>query len=195
VAYRRDLIGHFIRSNQREQRPCTHACCRGYRVHPDNYPTVLPSRTLRRASDQDLAAHFNKVTREDTPQARYAEDQILYEMERRDREAQLRRDRAEGRAAARAARRMEIEAETERIFLEAEAYTRGNWTNLKGTARGITDREILLGRQDVFARYASEEAREYFTRHPRPTAAYFRERDTRMDYRVADVKRMRRRGA
>lgn len=192
MAYRRDLIGHFITRKQREEQPCTHACCRGYRVHPDNYPTVLPSRTLRRASDADLASHFGKVTGQDTPQAKYAEDQILYEMERRDREGQLRRERAAGRAAARAARRMEVEAETERIFLEAEAYTRGNWTNLKGTARGITDREILLGRESVFARYASEEARDYFTRNPRPTAAYFRGKSGVVDYRVADVRTMRR---
>ena len=193
MAYRRDLIGHFIRTSEREQRPCTHACCRGYRVHPDNYPTVLPSRTLRRASDNDLSTHFQRVTQEDTPQARYAEDQILYEMERRDREAKLKHDRREARAANRAAARMERESETERIFLEAEAFTRGNWTNLKGTARGITDREILLGRESVFARYASEEARDYFTRNPRPTAAYFRGKSGVMDYRVADVRRMSRR--
>jgi prophage tail gpP-like protein len=194
VAYnRRDLIGHWIKTDQRDQRPCTHACCRGYRVHPDNYPTVLASRTLRRASDDDLSAHFQKVTQQDTPQARYAEDQILNEMTRRDREQQRKHDRREARAATRAAQRMERESETERVFLAAEAFTRGNWTNMKGTARGITDREILLGRESVFARYASEEARDYFTRNARPTAAYFREQDTRVDYRVADVRRMSRR--
>ena len=30
MAYnRRDLIGHYIRTSQQTQRPCTHACCRG----------------------------------------------------------------------------------------------------------------------------------------------------------------------
>lgn len=39
---RRDLIGHWIRKQQRQQQPCTHARCRGHRVHPDNYPVILP---------------------------------------------------------------------------------------------------------------------------------------------------------
>jgi hypothetical protein len=186
---RRDLIGHWIRKEQRTQRPCTHACCRGYRVHPDNYPTVLPSRTLRRASDRDLATHFQKVSTEDTPQARYAENQILYEMERRDRDEQQRAARREAVTAGRAARQMERESETERIYLEAEEYTRGNWTNLKGTARGIADREILTGRESVFQRYASEEAREFFQYTPRPTAAYFRGKRTTIDFIDAKVRR------
>lgn len=183
MAYnRRDLIGHWINRDQREQRPCTHACCRGYRVHPDNYPVVLPSRTLRRASDADLATHFRKVAVQETPQARYAENQIIYEMERRDEEERRRAARREARAANKAAQRMERESESERLFLEAEAYTRGNWTNLKGTARGIMPREILTGRESVFQRYASEEAREFFRYNPRPTAAYFRGRNTRIEY-------------
>ena len=114
-------------------------------------------------------------------------------MERRDRaslEREQRRIQHEERhrqhreavETIRAARRMEREAETERIYLEAEDYTRGNWVNAKGRARGISDREILTGREDVFQRYASEEAREYFRHHPRPTAAYFRGQDTRIAY-------------
>jgi hypothetical protein len=189
VYNRRDLIGHWIKRDQREQRPCTHACCRGYRVHPANYPTVLPSRTLRRASDRDLATHFGKVTQQDTPQARYAENQILYEMERRDRAEQLQRDRREARAATKAAQRMERETEVERLFVEGEAYTKGNWTNLKGTARGIADREILTGRESVFQRYASEEAREFFRYNPRPTAAYFRGKRTTIEYSDPQARR------
>jgi len=183
VAYdRRDLIGHWIKAGQRAQRPCTHACCRGYRVHPDNYPVVLPSRTLRRASDADLAAHFRKVTAQDTPQARHAENQILHEMERRDEDDRRRAARREAAAANRAAARMERESETERLFLEGEAYTKGNWVNVKGRARGIADREILTGRESVFQRYASEEAREFFRYNPRPTAAHFRGADARIAY-------------
>jgi hypothetical protein len=74
--YRRDLIGHFIRNRQRQQEPCTHACCRGYRVHPDNYPVILPKRTLRRASDHDLADHFDKVSKGDSEADRRAEAQM-----------------------------------------------------------------------------------------------------------------------
>lgn len=182
---RRDMIGHWVRKDQRTQRPCNHACCRGYRVHPDNYPVILPSRTLRRASDYDLATHFQKVAWQDTPQARHAEAQILHEMERRDRAEQHKQSRAASRAAA----RMERDAEVERLFVEGEAYTRGNWTNLKGTARGIADREILTGRESVFQRYASEEAREFFRYNPRPTAAYFRGRDTRIAYSDPQARR------
>jgi hypothetical protein len=43
----------------------------------------------------------------------------------------------------------------------------------------VSDREILTGRQAVFDRYASEEAKEFFRSNPRPTAAYFRGQDTR----------------
>jgi hypothetical protein len=186
---RRDLIGHWITRRQREQQPCTHACCRGYRVHPGNYPVVLPSRTLRRASDDDLYAHYRRVYDQGTPESAYAEDQIMHEMERRDQAAQLARDRKAGRAAARAAARMDREAEEERIFLEAEAYTRGKWTNLKGSARGISDREILRGREAIFQRYASEEAREFFRYNPRPTAAYFRGKDTSIAYSDPQARR------
>lgn len=191
--YRRDLIGHFIRREQRAQQPCTHACCRGYRVHPKNYPVILPDRTLHRASDDDLADHFRRVSREDTPKARRAEAQILHEMERRDRlEASRReRERAAGQrrqavAARRAGERMERESETQRIRLEAEAATQGYLVSAEGRARGISDAEILTGRSDVFYRYASYEAREYFRSRPRPTAAYFRGRDTRMHERYTE---------
>jgi hypothetical protein len=191
--YRRDLIGHFIRTQQRTQQPCTHACCRGYRVHPSNYPVILPDRTLHRASDEDLAQHFDKVSRESTPKARRAEAQILHEMERRDRIEMARRGRIAARgarqrqhreavAANRAATRMEREAEAERIRLEAEERTKGYLVNAQGRTRGISDEEILTGREEVFIRYATPEAKAYFADHPRPTAAYFRGRDTRVPY-------------
>jgi hypothetical protein len=189
---RRDLIGHYITKQQKTQRPCTHACCRGYRVHPANYPVILPSRTLRRASDEDLRDHFRKVTTDPDAKARTAEFQILHEMERRDRAENAQRDREarrrarrEGIAATRAAARMDREAETERIRLDAEAQTRGYMVTAQGRARGISNDELLTGREAVFRRYATDEARDYFTSHPRPTAAYFRGRDTRMHPRAA----------
>jgi hypothetical protein len=55
---RRDLIGHWIRRSQPTQRMCTHACCRGRRVHPENMPVILPNKLLHRAKDEDLAAHY-----------------------------------------------------------------------------------------------------------------------------------------
>jgi hypothetical protein len=67
---------------------CPHACCRGYRVHPGNYPVILPNKLLRRASDFDLADHYDQVTRGHTAADRRAELQIIHEMERRDRAAE-----------------------------------------------------------------------------------------------------------
>ncbi|HEV2317352.1 MAG TPA: hypothetical protein VGV89_07245 [Thermoplasmata archaeon] len=180
--YRRDLIGHFIRNRQPAQQMCTHACCRGYRVHPANMPVILPNRLLRSASESDLAKHYDRVAGSDSDQAQRAEAQILHELERRDEVDAARRRRRTVIAGTRAAQRMEHEAERERVYQAADDYTRGNWVNRKGQARGINADEILTGREAVFQRYASEEARAYFREHARPTAAYFRGRDTRIAY-------------
>jgi hypothetical protein len=87
---------------------------------------------------------------------------------------------------------MERESETERIRLEAEVATQGYLVNPRGRARGIADAEILTGRVAVFERYATDEARDYFTAHPRPTAAYFRGEDTRFMERASEPVRRRR---
>lgn len=57
----RDLIGHFVKPRSAGGKMCPHACCRNKRVHPDNMPVILPSKLLRRASDEDLAAHYDRV--------------------------------------------------------------------------------------------------------------------------------------
>jgi hypothetical protein len=193
---RRDNIGHYVDKTQATHRHCTHACCRGYREHPEHWPVVLPSRKLRGASDEQLAEHFRRITWEDTgkPQNRRAELQILHEMERRDRAEERDRDRArvrDARAANQAAARQEREAEYERVKLDAEAHTVGYLVNAKGRARGIADREILTGRRDVFDRYASDEAKDYFRTHARPTAGYFRGQDTRAAPRAPLTRRGR----
>lgn len=185
---RRDDIGHWVTKEQRTGRLCTHACCRGYRQHPKNYPVILPDRTLKRASDEDLQQHFQRVSRNPTANARRAEAQILHEMGRRDREEDRRRARETGRAA----RNQERGAEYERIKLDAEAKTNGYLVNARGRQRGISDAEILTGREDVFHRYATDEAKEYFAANPRPTAAHFRGKDTRVTERASAYRRKRR---
>ncbi len=195
MAYnRRDQIGHWVRPEQPVHRKCTHACCRGYRAHPDNWPVIPASRQLRRASDEQLARHYAKVTGDDSAQARGAELQIIHEMERRDRADAKRTEKERHKAAVaagRAGRRMELEAERERIRVESEAATRGYLVNAKGRARGIDPEEILTGREAVFRRYASDEAKEYFASRPRPTAAYFRGADTRVAERATEPRRRR----
>ena len=191
---RRDQIGHWVRKDQQIYRPCRHACCRGYRAHPSNWPIIPASHALRRATDEQLADHFRKTGAEDSPQARGAELQIIHELERRDRREAKQREKEQIRQAKainRANRRTEAEVETERIRVESEAATKGYMVNAKGRARGIHPDEILTGREAVFRRYASDEAKDYFAVHPRPTAAYFRGRDTRVTERATEPKRRR----
>jgi hypothetical protein len=179
---RRDLFEHWVRRQQPANRPCTHACCRGYHPHPESWPTILPSRKLRGASDEQLAEHFQRVAYKDTPQSRRAEAQVLHEMERRDKAIEQARAHREAVIAGRAGRRMEREAEAHRIRTQAEEYTKGYLVSPEGRARGISDEEILAGRENVFIRYATPEAKAYFADNPRPTPAHFRGKDTRVPY-------------
>jgi hypothetical protein len=72
---------------QRANQPRIHACCRGYRPHPDNYTVILPARYLHGASDNELAQHYARC-----PEGRPAcRDQVLAELHRRD----VRQDRRE----------------------------------------------------------------------------------------------------
>jgi hypothetical protein len=193
MAYnRRDQIGHWVLKRQPAREPCTHACCRGYRVHPKHYPVIVPKRQLRKARDEDLAAHFAKLSSNPSPQARWSEAQLLAEMQRRDDAERRKREHAEAVAGARAGRRMEREAEGERIKLQAEAATQGYLVTAQGRARGISDAEILSGREAVFIRYATPEAKAFFAENPRPTGAYFRGRDTRVLYSDRPTRRRRR---
>jgi len=184
---RRDLIGHWVDKGKPAGRHCTHACCREYREHPEHWPVILPARKLRGATDEQLAERFRRIAWSTEPQSRRAELQIIHEMDRRDRAEERDRDRArvrEAAAANRAAARQEREAEYERVKLDAEAHTVGYLVNSKGRARGIADHEILTGRREVFDRYASDEAKDYFRTRPRPTAGYFRGKDTRVHPRA-----------
>lgn len=198
---RRDQIGHWVRREDPQLRPCHHACCRGYRAHPSNWPVIPAKMAYRTATDEQLARHYARVSAiENDKQARGAELQIIAEFERRDRRDARRREaeaerarRRQARADAQAAKRFEEETERERIRVDAEAATRGNLVNKRGRALGIHPDEILTGRQAVFDRYASDEAREYFASTPRPTAAYFRRgADTRYVERAREPRRRRR---
>lgn len=182
----RDRIGHWVKPRSAEGQHCQHACCRGYREHPKHLPVILPNKTLHRMSDEELASHFDRVSEGSTKEEAKSRDQILHEFERRDRAADRRRateqrrqerwaKRKEATSAARAARQMEQDAERERVFLQAEEYSRGNWVNRAGARAGITEREILYGPERTFNKYASEEVREYFSTRRRPTRAYFRQ--------------------
>lgn len=175
---RRDLFKHWIRRDQQINRPCTHACCRGFRPHPEHYPVVMPARYLRNASDDDLAEHYDRCP-EGNPACR---DQVLNELHRRD-ELQERRDaRQRARATRWSDRRALRTTELERSYVDAEAATKGNMLNRRGREAGIDERTLFRGPESRARKYASEELLNYWEDHPRPTEAYFRGEDTRLGY-------------
>lgn len=170
---RRDLIGHWVRKQQPTQRVCGHACCRGRRVHPENYPVILPSALLRKASDDDLARGYDLGTSE-------RQAQILHELERRDRDELARRQRAKDKNLNAFRRKMAHAEEIDRAWLEAEHATNGNMVNARGRARGITDRELFTADERTARRYASDELLGHWQTHHRPTAAFMQGKDTRL---------------
>jgi hypothetical protein len=174
VYNRRDLIGHWVRKTQPQRQPCTHACCRGYRVHPDNYPVVPPNRLLRRASDEDLATHYENTN------SREAKDQVLYEMDRRDRAEEQRAERRRTYERLRLARRIERDEAVEYSYVRAENETRGHMLNKAGRAADIDPRSLFTGPESRARRYASEELVNHWADNPRPTAAMMEGRDTRV---------------
>jgi hypothetical protein len=175
---RRDLFKHWIRKDQRANQPCTHACCRGYRPHPEHYPIVLPAKYLHSASDDELAAHYARCP-DDNPRCR---DQVLDELHRRD----MRSERREAKQRARERRYSDARNlranEIERQYVEAEAATKGNMLNRRGREAGIDERTLFRGPERRARAYASEELLNYWEDHARPTEAYFRGEDTRLGY-------------
>lgn len=180
----RDMLGHFVAPRSAEDKMCPHACCRNKRVHPENMPVVLPSKLLRRASDEDLAAHYERV-QGDSRRDERARAQVLHEMERRDTEAETRKNREH----ARFSRQLEHAEQQELSIVAAEEATNGNMVNRKGRARGINPRTLITGREDAFRRYASDELLEYYSAHHRPTAAAFRGEDTRVQPKATEPRR------
>jgi hypothetical protein len=179
---------HFVKPRSAEQKMCPHACCRNKRVHPDNMPVILPNKLLHRASDEDLAAHYDRV-QGDSKKDQRARAQVLHEMERSDNEAVARK----GREHRKYAKQLEQADAVEASYIAAENATRGNMVNRKGRARGIDPRSLITGREAEFRRYASDELAEYYATHHRPTAASFRGADTRV-HPVATEPRRRKRG-
>jgi hypothetical protein len=173
---RRDYIKHWIRKDQRANQACTHACCRGYRAHPANHPDVMPARYLRGASDDQLAQHYSRCGGDNVA----CRDQVLDELHRRDQREERRRAREEGRLARASNRRNERAGEVERIYLAAEAQTKGNMLNRRGREAGVDERTLFRGPESRVRRYGSEELLNFFDEVPRPTEAYFRGEDTRL---------------
>ncbi len=180
----RDLLGHFVRPKSAKGDMCPHACCRNRRVHPANMPVILPRKLLRRASDEDLAAHYERVQGDSYREER-ARAQVLHEMQRRDDEAAARK----GRAAAKYSRQLEQAEAREASYVAAENATRGNMVNRKGRARDVNPRTLIYASEATFERYASDELKEFYSTHHRPTARSFQGADTRYVPRATEPKR------
>jgi hypothetical protein len=189
---RRDIIGHWVTKQARTQQMCQHACCRGYRVHPQNYPVILPNPLLRRASENDLAWHYEHAGSE------RARAQVLHELDRRDQADRKRHERAQEHQRRVFAKRVARQEEVDRIYFDAEEATHGNTLNAAGREKArrgeLDDRQLFTGPESLVRRYGSDELQGYFAEHPRPTGAYFRGKRTtlgpqytapRRRYRVA----------
>jgi hypothetical protein len=61
--------------------------------------------------------------------------------------------------------------------------------NRKGQSRGVNPRTLITARETEFERYASDELKEYYAAHHRPTAASFRGEDTRYVPRATEPRR------
>jgi hypothetical protein len=176
----RDIFGHFVKPRSRQGKMCPHACCRNRRVHPDNMPVILPNRMLRRATDEDLQAHYADVSKRDDAESEAARYQVLYEMGRRD-ETTERRETAQERRRQRAtARKFERLEAIDTAWQAAERETKGNMLNRRGLAAGISERSLFTGTEARARRYASEELLAHWQVNPRPTERMFQGGDTRV---------------
>jgi hypothetical protein len=197
----RDVFGHFVRPVSARGGRCPHACCRGYRRHPDNLPVVPHKRELRGASDAALERHLRKHSDDITVIIQVGAEIDRREDKRRRDEArraerqaataERRRTRADAREANRAANRMEREAIVEHSFIQAEDATNGYMVNRLGQARGISERSLFVGPQSRARKYASPELLEHWQSHPRPTAAMLAGEDTRVYESYQDDRRTR----
>lgn len=187
---RRDLIGHWVRKQQRTQQMCGHACCRGYRVHPKNYPVILPNPLLRKATEDDLAWHYEHASSEK------ARAQVLHELDRRDQADKRKHERLQETQARVFGRRMAKQEEVDRIYGDAEQATGGYHLNAAGrekAARGeLDDRQLFTGPESLVRRYGSDELKNYFADNPRPTGAYFKGQRTTLGPSYTAPRRRRR---
>lgn len=189
---RRDLIGHWVTKRTRTQQMCQHACCRGRRVHPENYPVVLPNPLLRRASDDDLAKHYRKVSAGTTDNDQAASWQVLAEMDRRDQKEIAKHNRALEAKRRMFGKKIAHAEEIERVAADIEAKTNGYTLNKAGRDAGISERSLLTGPESRVRRYGSDELINYFQENGRPAWAYMQGKDTRLGAQYSAPRRRQR---
>ncbi len=151
------------------------------RVHPLDKPVVLPNKYLRNASDEQLAAHYSR-SMGDTAHDEAARDQVLHEMQRRDRMQERREATEERRWQRYTARRMQRAEAIDSAWLAAETGTKGVMLNQRGREAGVNERTLFTGPESRARKYASEELLNWWETHSRPTERFFQGEDTRIGY-------------
>jgi len=156
----RDILGHWVKPRTAAAEMCPHRCCRNRRPHPDNFPVLLDTKQLHRASENQLMYHLRRRGGEDR-----AVRQVVRELDRRE-NAVKRRARARDRDA-------EFRAYLENEWAAAEQATNGYMLNRRGEAADVDPRSLFTGPEARARKYASEELRRYWDQHPRVSRAEF----------------------
>jgi hypothetical protein len=166
----RDLIGHWSKPQDR-QRACPHKCCEWKHPHPNNLPTKLDRSYLRSLSEDQLVQELSYYQRySDTHEQGYL--QILAEDQRRTDSREKAEARMTRRRRAQAERQDAYRDEVYREWLQAENGIQGSvMLNRAGKRAGIDERSLFTGPESRVNKYASDELKEWFQTHPRPTRA------------------------
>jgi hypothetical protein len=118
---------------------------------------MLKPRLLRRLPESALVEHMERH-----PDERVVR-QTLGEIDRRERAAAAKKHR-------RFVRVTEREELIEYEMQAASRATKGHMVNAAGIAAGVSERDLMTGREDRALRYATPELRRYWEDHPRPSA-------------------------
>jgi len=158
----RDQIGHWVTPPSMRGHPCPHACCKNRQAHPDKLPVRLDRDYLRSLSEEDIEKELARYYRyrDDSPRGEAGFRAVAAEVDRRD----ARRAAAERRRQ----REQDYHDEVYREWLAAENGIQGGVLLNK---KGINERSLFTGPQSRVDQYASDELKEWFASHPRPTRA------------------------
>jgi hypothetical protein len=167
----RDQLKHWVAPPSARGKPCPHSCCQNERVHPRNLPVKLNRAYLRSLSGDEVIRELETYQRyNDTHEEGFL--QVLAEAGRREESAEKATARKERARDKRQHRESEYRDEVYREWLHAENGIQGAvMLNRTGKAAGIDERSLFTGPESRVNKYASDELKEWFESHPRPTRA------------------------
>jgi hypothetical protein len=169
----RDRFGHWVAPTGRAGKPCPHLCCKNERAHPRSLPVRIDRAVLRSLDPDELEWHLNQYLGYYETHSK-GFHQIEAEFERREHREQAARARL-GRARERREQvNAELGDEQYRAWLQAENGIQGAvLLNKAGQRAGVNERTLFSGPQSRADKYASDELKEWWETHPRPTREYF----------------------